>query len=219
MSELLLITSPDQADHLRPANSQNSPYIKAIKFHPLLAIEEDYIGMFHVLSLLLLWCSLLPSTYSSVATPANFTFFEGSAGPAIINYLGGVEQFKLEVREAMSYATAWRNNTPAHCSLYTAGANGLVAKFCFEDGMCWADKMFTGAGQRQAASYGVGAMGLVHEYCPNILLPRSRAWFMLRVAHHMTEWIEGKSLFQRVFQAGSGCYTQKQQPSVFRVNS
>lgn len=174
--------------------------------------------MLHVLDLLVLWCFLRESTYSSassLATRGNFTFLEGSAGPAIIDYLGGVQQIKLEVAEAMAYATTLRNNIPARWSTYFAGAGGLVAKICFEDGVCWADKMFAGFRWIQSASYGEAVMRLVHEYCPNIPLPGSKAWFRLRLAHHMTDWVEGKPLVERVFQVGSELY--RPNSTTFRI--
>lgn len=179
--------------------------------------------MLQVLSFLSLCCFLLKSIYSSgsefalaLATRGNFTFVEGSAGPDVIDYIGGVEEFELEVSEAMLYARAWRNNTLIHWSRYTAGSGGLVAKYCFDDGICWADKMSARFRERQNAFYGESAMGLVHEYCPNIPHPSSKGSFVLRLAHHFTEWIEGMTPFERVFPDGPYYSTPNAKP--FRIS-
>jgi len=174
--------------------------------------------MLHVLGFLV-WSFVRQFAYYSPAlsleTRGNLTFLEGSAGPAIIDYLGGVPQLKVEVAEAMAYATTLRNNTLAHWSTSYAGAGGFVAKICFEDGVCWADKMFAGFRRTQYASYGEVVMCLVHEYCPNIPVPASKAWFSLRIAHHMTDWVEGRSLFERVIHGGSELYTPN--ATTFRI--
>jgi hypothetical protein len=64
--------------------------------------------IWNLLSLVALYCSLVRPTYSfsfGLVTRGNFTFVEGSVGPAIIDYIGGVEQFELEVTEAVAYAS------------------------------------------------------------------------------------------------------------------
>ena len=164
------------------------------------------IKMLSFFSHFILLCSLIRSTYSvglGLTVRGDLTFLKTSAGPAIIDELGGVDQFKLEVEEAVAYASSLRNNIPARWVGYLAGGGGLTAKICFADGICWADKMFAGFRHVQSASYGEGIMRLVHEYCPSIPLPESKAWFRTRLAHHITEWVEGKSLHDRVFEVGS----------------
>jgi hypothetical protein len=163
--------------------------------------------IWHLLNLIALYCSLVRPTYSTEwVTRGYFNFVEGSVGPAIIDYIGGVEQFELEVAEVVAHASNLRNNIPAHWSKYGSGGGGLIAKICFEDGVCWADKMF-GYQQAQSGTYGEAVMRLVREYCPNIPLPESKAWFSKNgLTHHMTEWVEGKPLYETVFRAESGCY-------------
>ena len=168
-----------------------------------------FMKMLKVLGLVGLCFMLIGSTYShgiGLAVRGNFTFLDGSVGPAIIDYLGGVDQFKHEVEQAVAYASTLRQNVPARWSKCLAGGGGLVAKICFADGICWGDKMFAGFRLTQSAAYGEGVMRLVHEYCPNIPLPESKAWFRKRLAHHMMEWVEGKTLLQRVFRVESDCY-------------
>ena len=126
-----------------------------------------------------------------------------------------MEEFKIEVAEAVAYASTLRNNIPARWSEYFAGGGGLVVKICFEDGVCWADKMFASSRQMQSAAYGEGVMRVVHEYCPNIPLPGSKAWIRLRLYHHMTDWVEGTPLIEKVFQVGSEYYTPN--ATTFRI--
>jgi hypothetical protein len=50
-------------------------------------------------------------------------------------------------------------------------------------------------------------MRLIRMYCPSIPLPESKAWFTKnQLTHHMTEWVEGRPLYKRVFRAESDCY-------------
>jgi hypothetical protein len=114
-----------------------------------------------------------------------------------------MDQLELEVEEAIAYLSSLWNNIPAHLVTYFAGGGGLVAKICFADGVCWADKMFKGFTRIRGAIYGLTIMYIVHAYCPSIPLPKSKAYFEQRLVHHSTEWIEGMTLFERVYQVGS----------------
>ena len=78
---------------------------------------------------------------------------DDSVGPAIIDHLGGVDQLKLEIQEAVVYTSTLRKKVPACWSKYFVGGGGLVAKISFADGICWADKMFSGFRQTQNGSY------------------------------------------------------------------
>ena len=67
----------------------------------------------------------------------------GDAGLEIVDTVGGVDQLFNEIDESVHYASWSRNYIPAHPVHIEAGAGGLVVKICFDDGICWADKMFT----------------------------------------------------------------------------
>jgi len=88
-----------------------------------------------------------------------------------------------------------------------AGGGGLVVKICFDDGICWADKTFAGFQKIQNAYYGKAATDFLRKYCPNIPVPESRGWFKNRVHHEMTEWIEGKTLQDKVLAVDSPYYS------------
>lgn len=107
----------------------------------------------------------------------------------ITNAVGGIDELEREVRDSVAHASLLRNNLPAEFdSLHDGGSGGgLVAKICFSDGICWADKMFASSQQVQNAIYGNAVMNIVRKYCPSIPIPEPRAWFKARIHHHMTE--------------------------------
>ena len=53
-----------------------------------------------------------------------------------------MDQFGLEVKKAVAHASTLRDNISAECVGLHEGGGGLVAKICFADGVCWADKMY-----------------------------------------------------------------------------
>ena len=125
----------------------------------------------------------------------------GDAGLEIVDTVGGVDQLFNEIDESVHYASWSRNYIPAHPVHIEAGAGGLVVKICFDDGICWADKMFTGVKKIQNAYYGTRATELIRQYCPDIPIPTTVKRLKNRVYHEVTEWMEGKTLYDMVFES------------------
>jgi hypothetical protein len=111
------------------------------------------IGFF---SFLILWQSLV-SLAEAIGR-------EGTIGRASIDGLGGMDQFGLKVKKAVAHASALRDNIPAECVGLHEGGGGVVAKICFADGVCWADKMYA------------NSMGYENGYYANRAVAYARHW-------------------------------------------
>ena len=55
--------------------------------------------------------------------------------------------------------------------------------------------MFTGFKKIQNAYYGNRATELIRQYCVDIPVPKTIKRFKNRVHHEVTEWMEGKTLY------------------------
>jgi hypothetical protein len=116
----------------------------------------------------------------------------------VIDSIGGINQLSKELDIAVAYASSLRDYIPAWREAFTGGGGGLISKVCFDDGMiCWPDKNPTAI---QGAYYGEA---IIREYCPNIPIPEIKAWVRNELHHLFTEWVEGKSLHERVTEVGT----------------
>jgi hypothetical protein len=119
----------------------------------------------------------------------------------ILDTVGGGDEFNAEVYFAVANASAWRNGIPASYVTLKAGGGGVVSKICFDDGVCWADKMVEH--DNQAVFSGMMAMSVVQKRCSNIPVPKIMGWCQRKLDHYFTEWIEGKPLSEWVLDNDS----------------
>jgi hypothetical protein len=117
-----------------------------------------------------------------------------SGAQKILDSVG--DQFNDEVYFAVANASAWRNGIPASFVGLKGGGGGVVSKICFDDGVCWADKMLEH--NNQWGDYGMIAMSAVERHCPNIPVPKIMGWCQRKLDHYFTEWVEGKTLSEWV---------------------
>ena len=122
----------------------------------------------------------------------------GSAVQGIIDAIGGIDQFRGEVKNAMTEASSMRNGMAVSLIGFNAGTYAIVAKICFVDGICWAAKMYekSGVPYDLPIQYGIWATTLVQQYCP---IPQFKG---CRQPHKLlycfTEWIEGKNIRDKI---------------------
>jgi len=154
--------------------------------------------MSHLSRLLISFCCLICFAYSAERNSTILRF--DKAGFEVVEALGGERQLFDEIADSIAYASRLRNIS-AHYEHIEAGAGGLVVKICFDDDKCWADKMFTGFQNIQNAYYGNAATDIIRRYCPNIPVPTTRARFTNRVHHEVTDWMEGTTLYDMVFES------------------
>jgi len=85
-------------------------------------------------------------------------------------------------------------------------SRAIIAKICFTDGICWAAKISKILPRDRATAYGIEAMILVEDYCPNIPIGKLMGSFRNKVRYYFTQWIEGRNLLDEVF--GSRVYAR-----------
>ena len=146
--------------------------------------------MIGVFPFLILWQSLV-----SLAEATGREL--GTIGRAVIDGLGGIDQFDLEVKKAVAHASALRDNIPAECVGLHEGGGGVVAKICFADGVCWADKMYANSMAYKNVYYANKAMAYARQYCPAIPIPEPKAWYRNKIHHYVTGWVEGNQRWDR----------------------
>lgn len=116
----------------------------------------------------------------------------------ILNCVGGEDQLQDEVNSAVAYVSMLRDNIPASLVQMKVGATGAVAKICFVDGICWADKMLANPLRIEEAQYGVAAVSAVQRYCPNIPTAKLHGFGREKLRHHFSEWIQGQTLHDKM---------------------
>ena len=122
-----------------------------------------------------------------------------SAMLEILDCVGRKDQLQDEVNGALSYASRCRDNIPASLvQMKVSGAAGAVAKICFDDGICWADKMVANPLRIEEAYIGVMAISVVQQYCPNIPTAKFRGYGRGKLRHFFSEWIQGQTLHDKV---------------------
>ena len=127
------------------------------------------------------------------ATPLSSAMLE------ILDCVGGKDQLQDEINEAIASASVWRDNIPASLvQMNVRGAAGAVAKICFVDGVCWADKMIANPLRNEEAYYGVMAIFTVQQYCPNIPTAKFVGYGQWKLRHYFSEWIQGQTLHDKV---------------------
>ena len=120
----------------------------------------------------------------------------------LLDAVGGRDEFEAEVRNAVTKASLLRNGIPAFLVEFQVSGS-IVAKICFIDGICWAAKMreicrydrdakYAILPYDRATLYGIRAMMLVEQYCPNIPIAKFRGFSQHKLQYCFTEWIEGK---------------------------
>jgi hypothetical protein len=129
--------------------------------------------------------------------------YEDTALPNIITAVGGVPGLKAEVGFVMTEASSLRNGiSPLKEVRIQVGRLAIVAKICFDDGICWAAKMYENRPgyYNRAADYGTSAAKLVQRYCPEIPINTPRGCGMHKLKYCFTEWIKGEILFDREYR-------------------
>ena len=113
----------------------------------------------------------------------------------ILDCVGGKDQLQDEVNDAIAYASTLHDNIPVSLvQMKAKGATGLVAKICFVDGICWADKMVANPLRIEEEFYGVAAVFAVQRYCPNIPTAKLQGYCRGKLRHYFSEWIQGQTL-------------------------
>jgi hypothetical protein len=136
-----------------------------------------------------------------------------TALPGILVAVGGeVSELKAEVIFIMNEASSRRNVTSILKAVHLGvGPYAIVSKVCFNDGICWAVKMYENRPSSifdRAIDYGTSAANLVQQYCPDIPINTPRGCGVHKLRYCFTDWIEGETLFDRYFPI-----TRQLQPS------
>ena len=158
--------------------------------------------IFKIFSILVLLHAMIAST-NSIATEKIIEKITAApltrAMVEILDCVGGKDQFQDELNEAITYASTWRDNIPASLvQIKVGGAAGVVAKICFVDGVCWADKILANHLRMEEAYYGVMAISTVQQYCPNIPTAKFVGYGRGKLGHYFSEWIEGQTLHDKM---------------------
>jgi hypothetical protein len=128
--------------------------------------------------------------------------YEDSSLPGILSAVGGVKELKAELFFIMTEASSLRGgiSTSKFVSL-DVGRYAILAKICFEDGICWATKMYENRPgfYNRGIDHGILAMELVQKYCPDIPISTPRGCGMHKLRYCFTDWIEGENLYDRYF--------------------
>ena len=128
---------------------------------------------------------------------------EDTALPRILVAVGGVPELKSELTFIINEASSNRNVTSSLTTVHLqVGTSAIVSKICFDDGICWALKMYVnrpGSIFDQTIDDGITASSLVRRYCPYIPINTPRGCGVHKLRYCFTDWIEGESLFQRYF--------------------
>ena len=120
----------------------------------------------------------------------------GSIDTDIVDGMSEMDHFKIELKNAMTQASSMRNDLPVSLMEFHTGSTAIVAKICFADDICWAMKMYEDFKLLNLhVQYGINAMTLIHQYCPNIPIPEFKGCNWGRFLYCFTEWIEGQTLF------------------------
>jgi hypothetical protein len=126
------------------------------------------------------------------------SIYEDKALSEILAAIGGVPELKAEINFLMTKASSLRNGIPVLKDVQLeVGNDAIVAKMCFEDGICWAAKMYEnlpGGFVNRAVDYGTSAATLVQRYCPEIPINTPRGCGLHKLKYCFTDWIEGYNL-------------------------
>ena len=189
--------SPDQTSIALIVNSLNL----GRRLNPVNGLLRKMF-LFKILYIIVLLHAMIVST--NPITPENM-IEKITAAPLtnamleILDCVGGKDQLQDEINDAIAYASRCRNNIPASLvQMKVSGAAGAVAKICFDDGICWADKMVANLFRIEEAYYGVMAVSAVQQYCPNIPTAKFRGYGRGKLRHFFSEWIQGQTLHDKV---------------------
>ena len=119
----------------------------------------------------------------------------------IVDTMGGIDQFKIELKNAMTHASSMHNDFPITLIEFHTGSTAIVAKICFPD-ICWALKMYENFSLLNLhVQYGIYAMTLIHQYCSNVPIPKFKGCNRGRILYCFTEWIEGQTLSDKILSS------------------
>lgn len=159
--------------------------------------------MFKIFAFFILLRAMIMVTHSAASdrlkVPWNVTIPDESVVPLILNAIGGIDQLQVEVQQSVEYASLLRQGIPASLVEFQAGGGGLIGKICFADGICWSDKMIAGEAHIRGSYFAIAALTKVHKYCPGISIPKFKGAVRDKLHHYYTEWIEGQSLYYKLF--------------------
>lgn len=128
---------------------------------------------------------------------------EDTALPGILSVLGGVRELKAEVVFIMNEALSSRNSTATTNAVHLeVGSYAIVSKVCFDDGNCWAVKMYQNRPASifgRAIDFGASAADLLQRYCPHIPINTARGCGVHKLRYCFTDWVQGETLFDRYF--------------------
>jgi hypothetical protein len=126
--------------------------------------------------------------------------YENSVLPGILAAVGGVPQLKAEIVYIMDEASSIRNVSTSKTVNLGVEGNSMIAKICFEDGICWAAKIYENRPgiYNRGVDYGPSAATLVQRYCPGIPLNTPRGCGLHKLKYCFTDWVVGETLFDRL---------------------
>jgi len=133
---------------------------------------------------------------------------DDTALTAILADVGGVPELKAEIKVIMAEASSLRNGISLSETVHLeVGNDAIVAKMCFEDGICWAAKMYEnlpGSFFNRAVDYGTSAATLVQRYCPDIPINTPRGCGLHKLKYCFKDWIEGYTLAHKCWVKRTG---------------
>ena len=163
------------------------------------------MGYLSILGLLLLQrlAYAIPFTDNIIWTGTASPNYKDTALPGILAGIGGLQGLKDEVIFILNEASSRRNVTSILNAVHLeVGTYAIVTKVCFNDGICWAVKMYENHPASifdRAISYGISAANLVQRYCPEIPINIPRGCGVHKLSYCFTDWVYGETLFDRYY--------------------
>ena len=177
--------------------------------HHMIVEIKTFIKDHFLWKMLKVFCSLIvfvlaihPLSSKDVIT-GNISLLDlESINPDIIDSMGGMDQLKIELKNAMRQGSSMRNGLPVSLMEFHTGSTAIIAKICFPDDICWTMKMYEDFKLLNLhVQYGINAMTLIHQYCPNVPIPKFKGCNRGRFLYCFTEWIEGQTLVDKILSS------------------
>ena len=158
---------------------------------------------FNILIFLVITALPENSLSSEEAVTWNDTFPNWESIQDIGATMGGMDQFQVEVKIAMSKASSMYNDLPVSLMEFHEGTTAIVTKICFVDNICWAMKMYKEYPGLLNLNvwYGICATTLIHQYCPNVPIPKFKGCSRSKFLYCFTEWVEGQTLHDKILNS------------------
>jgi hypothetical protein len=149
-------------------------------------------------TIFLVGCSLATSSNPgplNIEVQQLFGNREASALPQIVDVLGNWTNFENEVSVVLGMASKLRQGLRTSPDVILIPQRlVVVAKICFEDGKCWAAKIFReNTYEARDIERGIYATSLIEEYCPWIPINAFRGCGAYNLRFCFSDWIEGRS--------------------------